>query len=424
MNFNENLKYKSIFLTGVVMSTVDPRNEGCIGVSINKLMKDSFSGAKPTPIIVLEPLRDTIIANDKKLKVSKFIHLYNMYWVRPLLEFNSNIQIVHHEELGREGRKIEEFQETPDLVKNYDIITQGEYKVPRVGTKVFVFFLDGDPQKGYYLPWSATQRGEKINGLHSFNKENWTDSRKKRNIHLKEYWNGLTFEIDTNQDENTFHITFDDGNKKRGHRFKMTYNSGKKEMELFTQDKNRILLDDLNKIIMVASKEGNHIIIDDANQNITTFTKNNNAIMIDDADGKISILQKDKNTIYLDGSKIKLLTKLKQIILLENNNIKVQASDNCYINLNNNKINIQSQSDVNIVSNSKITLSAPMVDIKATTFLSPDIPICKVPVPPTAVTAISTSSETNELSNLDNVFVAFKAIRDYKKNYDKTQESK
>jgi len=88
----------------------------------------------------------------------------------------------------------------------------GSYRVPELKSKVLVVFLDGDPQKGYYLPVSPCIRGEKVNSINA--SANFFKKEYKHNVDvLRAYSNGNRIEIDNNgNDDSTYRFRYYDMN--------------------------------------------------------------------------------------------------------------------------------------------------------------------------------------------------------------------
>lgn len=76
----------------------------------------------------------------------------------------------------------------------------GSYRIPAIDSKVLVFFLDEDPQKGYYFPFSPSNIGEKINAFNTT--ENYPDEELRPNIDvIRSYLNGNRLEFDNNDND-------------------------------------------------------------------------------------------------------------------------------------------------------------------------------------------------------------------------------
>jgi len=141
-------------LSGIMEAQVvkndDPTGEGRIGVFIPKLMfendydEDPWEDKNKVEIkLDVGKLYKNILNFQKDFDGSgtlgdlKFKKI-NFIWVRPTSFFNAF---------------------TSGKGNEYNT---GSYRVPRVGAPVFIFFLDEDPQKGYYLPISPTKNGDEL----------------------------------------------------------------------------------------------------------------------------------------------------------------------------------------------------------------------------------------------------------------------
>lgn len=95
----------------------------------------------------------------------------------------------------------------------------GSYKIPSIGSKVLVIFIDNDPQKGYYFPFTPSSSGDKISNINSTS--NFSDAENKVNIDtIRAYTNGNRIEFDNNEnDQARFSIYYSDS------KFFITYNN-------------------------------------------------------------------------------------------------------------------------------------------------------------------------------------------------------
>ena len=110
-----------------VKANNDPKGEGRISVSVPKVMPKPQGAGRPDgqPVDISVEGRNSGGLPDGKYTASTSM------WIRPL------------------------FPVTPGK--------GGSYRVPKLGQRVLMFYLDGDPQKGYYFPFNPTINGEVVN---------------------------------------------------------------------------------------------------------------------------------------------------------------------------------------------------------------------------------------------------------------------
>ena len=88
----------------------------------------------------------------------------------------------------------------------------GSFRVPAIDSKVLIIFLDSDPQKGYYFPFSPSLKGEKISRINS--SANFLRKDTMANVDvIRSYANGNRIEMDNNDNNNAcFRLKYYDAN--------------------------------------------------------------------------------------------------------------------------------------------------------------------------------------------------------------------
>lgn len=197
INYDKNMKESSNsnldgFFEAEVRDNIDNDLEGKIKVYIPKMMYDKTYNEKPSQL-EYSPQSSTI-ANKSSISPSSNLNEINYMTVRPANLFED----------GSPNWKVQESTRNT-----------GVHKIPRVGSRVIVFFLDGDPQKGYYLPFTPTITGDRINTENA--SPNWSNPEKNPNIQSLTLVNGTRLEIDFNEDANLVKITIPAKDKDKYH---------------------------------------------------------------------------------------------------------------------------------------------------------------------------------------------------------------
>jgi hypothetical protein len=327
-DINELEKYNlNGFLTGTVMINDDPKKEGRIGVWIPKLMGNISKNGQPK--MDKESFTNNMQANENNINPNSPISNSNYWWVRP-----TNMVDV--------AKQTEQYKENGDKVESYNLETvqssQGSYRVPRLGQEIIVIFLDGDPQKGYYLPLTPTTTQEVIDALHIYNKDNWNDLSKKKNIEvIREYWNGNIIAVDTNPETNTLTITFDDGEGSKGHEFRIEYNDNVSQIEITTKEGHNFLIDDYHKNIKINTINGHFIEMNDPGGTANDETSED-YIHLETVKGH-KIKMDDKNNVIdiqdFNGNQIIFKTDSNDIDITVANNLNITAANNVNVNAGN-----------------------------------------------------------------------------------------
>lgn len=205
-----------------VIRNDDPNKEGRIGLLLPKLHKnldfEATEEIKDVEIVVDSPFHDL-----SEERPSGQIEHVNYIWAR-----SSDLM--------------------EDSALNDNI--GGRFKVPAVGSWVFMFFEENDPRKPRYLPLSP--RGiRNIVNMDSLldSGETKTDETKLPNIEvIASYPNGTTISYDHNPEVNSFLVSFKDGHVLR-------------------------IRDDgaENKIIELKTRNGNYINMNDVDDTLNIF---------------------------------------------------------------------------------------------------------------------------------------------------------
>lgn len=353
INFNN-------FMMAEVRDNEDPKMEGRLKVFIPSIMFDNNFGEKPKDSSTTSVDSDYIINED--YTVSN-LNKSNYIWVR-------SVNLVENNEASWNSSD-----------KSYP--NGGSYRVPRKGTKVLVFFLDGDPQKGYWLPFTPTVDGETIHTKNAFS--SFLSPSAKPNVDtIRAYYNGNRIEFDNNN-SGIFKIVSGNGLMKvstdgavlengsasiilNGSNIQIgNKGSFKNGLQVMSSHLN---LAHSNKIQLVV--QNNYIVIDNnlvtINDNITiknnkiNITNNDTSIVVSKNDVKIeknnektdtnSVINLNDTEINIENDKKGDITKIN----LKNNNILLETNKNDNknkISLYNNNINIESDNIINITSNKK-----------------------------------------------------------------------
>ena len=249
------------FFRGRVVKNDDPMGEGRVAVFIPSLITEyPQAGEIPAPSVGVIP--PELFANQKELTLPTQVKRDNFVWARPGAALVENGGAA-----GNHG---------------------GDWRIPRVGTMVTVYFEGADPNRPYWLPFTPTVKGDVIaaknlgKGLNVQNSAaNWKSIKKKVEIQVvAEHDNGNVVYIDNNSDVNAFVIRWDNGHTfsihhnqesgivletEKGHRIQMDENSA--EIRLKTHNGgSKITMFDSGLIIAHAA---NHIILDTPQVTIT-----------------------------------------------------------------------------------------------------------------------------------------------------------
>lgn len=178
-----------------VRDNEDPDLEGKIAVYIPKLMYNNNYEEKPKETQHQDIDTSKLINSDDFATETLTTETSNYIWVRPLQIFEDNEETWKHEDEDYIGYKKRNGIVTPYKFSRHN---SGTLRVPRIGTIVLVFFLDGDPQKGYYFPFTPTVEGNELDTVNADHpKTLGTKEGRAKTDTIRLYWDGMRIEADT-----------------------------------------------------------------------------------------------------------------------------------------------------------------------------------------------------------------------------------
>lgn len=223
------------------------------------------------------------------------------------------------------------------------IISEGTYDVPKIGTWVYVFFEDEDPKKCRWLPFSPFTGKFGVPLRNAVDSEaTKSDAAKKPNIDvIKEYNNGTILAYDQNPEVNSFLIRFENG-----HTLRITDNPDSTRMDLISENRNLVTIDDgVDDITVIA----HHDVNIHSDNDVRIHVGNNAEIeVVNDANikvGKNAHFQTGKETTFKVGS-----------------NAVIDAGDNASIKAGAN-VDIKAGGKAAIQSSSTIDVKSGIVNI-------------------------------------------------------------
>lgn len=257
------------FFKARVIKNIDPSGDGQIAVFIPDLMPNvANSDSEDQGTASVKPASEIFEGSEEfagNIKTS--VSNGNFIWCRPagnLVEINTT---------GDASNAV-----------------SGNYKVPRNGTWVTVFFDNHDPNRPYYFPFSMTKFGEVIAGtllgkssLSTNSKTNWTTPEARVLIEvLMEYHNKNVIYIDNNENANSFVIQWANGH----------------ELVIHHADESGIRL---------KTEQGHTLHLDENSTEIRINTHSDNvSIVYRDSDGAIDIKQSGPFTHKADSIKLNI----------------------------------------------------------------------------------------------------------------------
>ena len=162
------------FYRGKVISNKDLQGSGKIGVFIPRLMSGKIKNHEPVSFDMVKDNRDS-----------------TCIWVKPASHINMSKS--DYEKYSTKS---------------------GSFDVPREGSYVAIFFLDGIEENGFYLPGISFPYEGQTPGFKNIPSDLVTDlldHRRKRNIHMREFFNGSIVGYNANEDVQDFFLNFDNG---------------------------------------------------------------------------------------------------------------------------------------------------------------------------------------------------------------------
>jgi hypothetical protein len=246
-------------MRGVVVSNEDPSMEGRVALNVPKLVT-KHDPKKVMPIKSKESI-DTSNCRNEEIKdaISASVETCNYIWFRPV--FNNC------------------------------------FLVPYVGQVVYCFLEDGDIRKAYYLPQSATLNGEVTPMDRLKATADKFDAATKPKIHvIQEYHDGTIIYHNENAPNKRLAITF-----KNNHSISINENPEENSIELITESKHKIVLDQRNKQILIKTSGGHTILMDDLAPKILLNTTAGHKILMDDQPGHITVQASSGGVIKMGG---------------------------------------------------------------------------------------------------------------------------
>lgn len=234
-------------MRGVVVKNDDPTMEGRVALNVPKLIT-KYDPKKVAPLEAKERMDLSNLRNEEIVDaIPVAVSTANYIWFRPI--FNNC------------------------------------FLVPYVGQTVYCFFEDGDPNKPYYYPFEASLNGEIIPMSKLKATSDKFDSDKKPKIHvISEFKDGTIVYHNENTDNKRFAVTF-----KNNHSLSINENAEENSIELITESKHRVVLDQRNKQIIVKSSSGHMVLMDDLNKKILVQSVGGHKILLDDASGHVTM---------------------------------------------------------------------------------------------------------------------------------------
>jgi hypothetical protein len=210
-------------MRALVIRNDDPTLQGRIGVLIPKLMP--FEEPNMYKEVVREEDVETscIINEEIHGLISKNVTRQNYIWASPERSITNN------------------------------------YRVPYVGTTVFVYMEDGDPQKLYYRQVRPTLDGERPRMKQVKAAPQTLDAKKKPWIHLiEEFQDGTTIYYNEDKDNREYEVKFSNG-----YALSIADNKNESAITLKTSSGHSMVMDTKGKAIKVKSSGGHSITMDD-----------------------------------------------------------------------------------------------------------------------------------------------------------------
>jgi len=196
----EDLNYEG-FMFARVVNNIDPKNEGRVQVlpkrllmnnvfdkGINEEDRDGLEDYLALEEQDLSQLRENLLIG-KDVKKSKDEATVSQYiWVRPLY-----------------------FLEQANKYQN-----GGSWRIPKLNQHILIMFIDADPQKGYYLPFTPTINGDTYSLANTSLDLSETGGDKKKisekvvqNHVISMNDNGTRIEVDNNYETNSVNTILD-----------------------------------------------------------------------------------------------------------------------------------------------------------------------------------------------------------------------
>lgn len=271
-----------------------------------------------------------IVKNDVEILTNELVTLRNCMWFMPTWPLEND---------PRDNERVPP-------------VAVGKYHSMRVGSWVIGYFLDEDPQKPYWFPFTFSNNEDIIDNYHS-NRDNgntdWDTPSKKINIDvLREYYNGNLMEWNNNPNTNSYATVFHNPtgtirspkpglkasvtsrlagnlydrnlpNSEIAHRFKMEYNRRLNEIELVTVGRKRLIMDEIKDymglistnrhvlmmhdkemMVKLASSQGHRLLMDDARHEVVLNTRNGHVFRQSDRERLVELYTSLKHRVVID----------------------------------------------------------------------------------------------------------------------------
>jgi hypothetical protein len=298
---------RTSIMRAIVMNNIDPNLEGRVQLLIPKIMI-KFDPNSTKPIESKNEINTNLIQNkDFASSVSNTVKSSNYIWARP--EFLNN------------------------------------YEVPYINQVVHCYFEDGDPQKCYYKYSAPTLNSEVIEfkNVKSAKSKLSKETRPQIKVFFESPKDNTIHYYDENQQSKRYAITFDSG-----YSISINENPDEGNIELITNSKHVIRLDQKDEHILIKSHSGHFVILQDKEEHITAKTKGGHYIILHDSENHITTKTKGGHSLILHDSENHISAKTKGGHLVKMNDsstdITLQAStgDKCY--LGNDSVQLTSKS--------------------------------------------------------------------------------
>lgn len=324
---------------GTVINNVDPSGDGSVAVIIHELMDSHNPEDEITSPELKKSLNKEALENTEHNTYDDDIKEVNFFWARQCQLVDSSprektvtakINKVSSNATSGTHQEANIGTTLTDPKTAYRSNT-GRYKIPRVGTEVFLFFENGDPQKLFYFPFGPSLEGQ-VTPMDMVEEEAFKDSpEKKVNIDvLSELCNGNVLYMNGNPEENNLAIKFSNG-----HRFKIQYNPTASSILIDTERGHKIKVVDRSSsdgknnpydannedgveggsFIKIETERNHQILLDDngGNEKILVKTEKGHTMRMDDTNDTLSIHTQNNTTSLVMKNGVQLLTKTRAI---------------------------------------------------------------------------------------------------------------
>ena len=327
MSFEEDKGIRKISFAGkkraTVVNNVDPLGEGRVAVTIKELQPNTQEAEQPTDPDKKVKLDTSRIANKEDNQFQEEINKVNFIWVRPTgMRDNAPSERTATNEQVK-GGGFQPSKEGSTLKNSKYNAGGGAFKVPRIGSEIYVNFEDADPQKPTYSNETPSLVGQAPPMRNVESKGNSDSITKKVNIEImSEGHNGSTMYFDRNEDKNNFVTKLDNGTRMKmednnnssgftvdtagGHALRMYDKAGSDGTDNANDNCSSL---GSEKFISLSSSKAHHVTIDDTNDQIIIRTKKGHTLIISDKEDFVSMHTKQENSVSLDDKNQKILIR-------------------------------------------------------------------------------------------------------------------